>query len=429
MLTLQRAGIKELLVLAGDDEALLRRALHRDPRVTMLLRWMPVREFPPDDFRTWEALGHEIRASCLIVGGRTLFSRELIDRINARVREGETALVVREDVSAERSVDSANPAVRVEAGRALALCDRLVDDGGSGTTIVGVAADIIAVPGRLLRMASLARSVAAATPLKSLVEQAISEGTVQVIHACRGAADWFEEVRDSSSIRAAEQTLLRSRKGEFEGFVDTYFNRPVSRPLTRLFLKLGLSPNAVTVLSILIGLVSAVAFSLGTYASGVVGALVLQLSAILDCCDGEVARLTLSESEVGAQLDILGDNAVHMAIFAGVAWGLYQHDPGGVASWVPLALGGAAIFGTALSVVVVKRASRIQRLQEHRQAKDAALLTFVLKTFASRDFTVAVLILALLGTMGWFLWFAAIGSNVFWMVTAYLTRPSSPTSA
>ena len=72
---------------------------------------------------------------------------------------------------------------------------------------------------------------------------------------------------------------------------------------------------------------------------------------------------------------------------------------------------------------------RIQRLHAQGQTKDAALLKFVLKNLASRDFTVAVLILALLGMMEWFLWFTAIGSNAFWMVTAYLTRPSSPARA
>ncbi len=53
VLTLQRAGIREILVLAGPEEASLKDAIRKDRRVTVPIRWMPVREFPPEDPRTW----------------------------------------------------------------------------------------------------------------------------------------------------------------------------------------------------------------------------------------------------------------------------------------------------------------------------------------------------------------------------------------
>ena len=83
--------------------------------------------------------------------------------------------------------------------------------------------------------------------------------------------------------------MHRPMEAELDGFVDRYFNRKVSASLTPLFLRTGLSPNAITVLSMVIGLLAAASFGVGSYAAGLMGALLFQLSAIVDCCDGEVA--------------------------------------------------------------------------------------------------------------------------------------------
>jgi len=60
VLMLQRAGVQEIVVLAGPEEPELKRLLRDNPRVTVAVRWRPVREFPPDDHRTWETLAHEV---------------------------------------------------------------------------------------------------------------------------------------------------------------------------------------------------------------------------------------------------------------------------------------------------------------------------------------------------------------------------------
>jgi len=135
---------------------------------------------------------------------------------------------------------------------------------------------------------------------------------------------------------------------KFDGIVDRYLNRKVSVVLTRLFLRLGLSPNAVTVLSLVIGLLAAAAIAVGSYAAGILGSLLFQLSAIIDCCDGEVARLTHTESAFGEQLDLVADNIVHIAVFAGVAWAVYLRE----AALNPLVLGAAAVLGIYLMLVL-----------------------------------------------------------------------------
>jgi phosphatidylglycerophosphate synthase len=231
-----------------------------------------------------------------------------------------------------------------------------------------------------------------------------------------------------SDIQAAEKKLFNSLKGEFEGFVDRYFNRKVSRWFTRLFLAMGLSPNSITVLAGLIGLVAAAGFGVGTYSAGIAAALLFQLAAVIDCCDGEVARLTFTESPFGAWLDIVLDNIVHMAIFMGIAVGLSTTHIGQADEWVPLALGVAAALGTGLSFVLVEKAQRIKAVSGWRTPAHAAWADLMLKNVASRDFSAALLGFALFDQLYWFLIFAAAGSLLFAGAMVWVIRPSAVSS-
>ncbi len=424
VLTLQRAGIEEVLILVGDQERALKASLREDPRVTIHARWMPVREFPLDDYRTWEALGTEVRGTCLVVGSRTLFSPGLVEQLRKWAQDGEPALVVRPVSDQDHLGGHANPAVKVRDGRAVALYERPAGGGTTAETPGGIVADVLMIPGRHLRQARTAGARSGA-PLRALVERAVSEGTVRTISVAPGTVHWVREVQSPPSVRSAERTLVHSLKGDYEGFVDTHFNRLVSKPLTLLFLRMRLAPNTITGMSILIGLFAALCFATGSYTAGIVGALLFQLSAIVDCCDGEVARLTFTESDLGARLDFLGDNAVHMAIFAGIAWGLSLRPAAADGAWVLLALGVAAILGNLLSLLTVKRATTLRRRRAGNHPRQAAGADFMLRHIANRDFTIAVLLLALVDRLDWFLWLAAVGSHVFWMVGAWLIRPSA----
>ncbi|MBI4402248.1 MAG: CDP-alcohol phosphatidyltransferase family protein [Nitrospirae bacterium] len=435
VLTLQRAGMTQLLVLAGDEEEVLRRALLEDPRITMTVRWMPVREFPPDDPRTWDALAGELRGACLVVGAQTVFSRGLVERLRAEAQDGQTVFVVSRTADGGRSGDSVNPAVEIRADRRIALRDRPPDGLGSNTNYDGIAADMIVLPASLLRAAgtggSRAEESLRLTPLRGFIEQAASQGLVRVIPV---SPHWYWDVRGLDGVKMAERTLLQSlKKEELEGFVDRHFNRKVSGALTRLFLRAGFSPNAITVLSMIIGLLAAASFAWGSYAAGILGALLFQLSAIVDCCDGEVARLTFTESRFGEQLDITADNIVHMAIFAGVAWAVFLRQGGwegaSAIPWLPLALGAAGMVAIGLSQWLVNRARALCDRGAWANPAQAVRAEFILKNMASRDFSVVLLLFALFGGLQWFLWLAAIGSNAFWVMMAWVLRPAMKTRA
>ncbi len=438
VLTLQRGGISQIWVLAGKEEPVLRELLREDSRLQAAVRWLPVREFPPHDPQTWDTLAEEVIGACMVVGCHTVFSPALVQRLRQEGSQGKAVVVVGQPsegyywgnpgvVVRPEGFEGggARSAVLFQDGSRTSAVDRNPDSNmgpGSRLPIVG---DLMVLPGRLLGISGVLQAHGT-NPLRLALEQAAVEGTV---HAISGGTHWFRDVRGPKGPKLAEQTLVRSLqtlKGGFDGIVDRYVNRKCSGPLTRLFLKLRWTPNTITVVSMVIGLVAAGFFITGSWEFALIGALLFQLSVIIDCCDGEVARLTFSESKFGQELDIWADNVVHMAIFAGIACGAYLQGP-----WeqthLPLILGASAVLANVVSLLLVNTARHLrsrprdlQRLSERERQK----IEFMLGNVANRDFSVVVLICAGLGFLHWFLALAAIGSWFFVMSMAWLLRRS-----
>jgi phosphatidylglycerophosphate synthase len=222
-------------------------------------------------------------------------------------------------------------------------------------------------------------------------------------------------VTDLASARAAEAALWRSMTSSSDGFVDKIFNRPCGRPLSKLLVQTPISPNAVSVASILVGVGAACCFGQGQYILAVLGAILFQLSAILDCVDGDLARVLFKESWLGKWLDLAGDQVVHAAVFTGVAVGVYRSGAGAEVLW----LGASAVVGALISFAVVVRGMRTR-------ASGGARLQRLIGAATNRDFSVLVLILAVAQQLKLFLWMAAIGSHAFWVLALSLQRTARP---
>lgn len=407
VLTLQRAGIRQLIVLAGSEEDQLKQALARGPRVTIPVRWMPMREFPLDDPRTWESLAAEVRGYCLLSGVGTVFSRQLIEQLRRDVQEGHIIVVAQV------------PHAGVQDPEQTPLPGFRLGNGWNGI------ADLVVLPVSELSTAGQLAGESGIVPINRCLQRATTDGRVRLMTTGNDPSHWYHPVCTSADASRAEHQLFSSLKGEFEGFIDRYFNRKLSWWCTRIFVALGLSPNAITVVATVVGLLAAVIFGLGTYAAGIAAALLFQLAAVIDCSDGEVARLTFTESPFGAWLDIAMDNVVHMAIFAGIAIGVYMNGVDSDRSWIPLALGAAAILGNIFSFALVNKAQTVHAASEWKTAGHAAWSDFMLKNVASRDFSVVLFLFALFGKLDWFLWMAAIGSIVFALAMLWVIRPSA----
>ena len=111
-----------------------------------------------------------------------------------------------------------------------------------------------------------------------------------------------------------------------DGFFSVFFLRRVSKLLTWAAVKIGATPNQVTIASFAIGLYAAFLFTQGDTWSLIGGAILLQVSIIVDCVDGEIARYTRKFSELGAWLDAITDRVKEYAVFLGLAYGAFVHN-------------------------------------------------------------------------------------------------------
>ena len=98
----------------------------------------------------------------------------------------------------------------------------------------------------------------------------------------------------------------------------------VFSPAARLFLRLGISPDAVTI----VGTLGVCAGALVFFPRGqlLVGVLVITAFVFSDLIDGHMARLSGTSSKWGAFLDSTLDRFGDAAIFAGLAF--YSVGPG-----------------------------------------------------------------------------------------------------
>ena len=117
-----------------------------------------------------------------------------------------------------------------------------------------------------------------------------------------------------------------------DGFYSVFFLRKISKLFTWLAVRLKMTPNQVTLISFAIGLLSAYEFSKGNFWAIFAGAVLLQLSIIIDCVDGELARYTRKFSQLGAWLDAITDRIKEYLVFFALAYGAAKN---GRDLWIP----------------------------------------------------------------------------------------------
>ncbi len=144
-----------------------------------------------------------------------------------------------------------------------------------------------------------------------------------------------------------ETTSVR-KKENLSDWLDRYFTEPVAMLFSKIFLKMQLSPNIVTLFSMITGVCGGLLFMARTIPLQLLGIGLVILSAIFDASDGQVARLGTKRSRFGRFFDGVADGTVYAAIYIGVTVHLmtdcipFTDIPWGV-SILPLVLIGALL--------------------------------------------------------------------------------------
>jgi phosphatidylglycerophosphate synthase len=203
-------------------------------------------------------------------------------------------------------------------------------------------APVIVADGALIE--ALSADLTAGVPIGDALDRALKSRDVAVV-----PGEWAVRVSDPRSAAAAEDRLYAGLGSAIDTRLDRAVHRRLSRAVSRRAVAWGVTPNQLSFVGLVLGLASVASFARGTPASALVGLLLYAASVVVDHADGEVARLTLTESRLGEWVDIGVDTVVHALLVVALG-GVVARRAGASAALV----GALAAAGVVLSSAVAK---------------------------------------------------------------------------
>lgn len=108
------------------------------------------------------------------------------------------------------------------------------------------------------------------------------------------------------------------KSADTEEWIDLVFYRPIGFRWALFFQKLGVTPNAVTIASIFLGVAAGVMFYFQSLSLNIIGMLLLVWANSYDSADGQLARLTGQKSELGRILDGVSGDCWFVSIYVAI---------------------------------------------------------------------------------------------------------------
>lgn len=203
--------------------------------------------------------------------------------------------------------------------------------------------------------------------------------------------------------------------------------RHLSYRLTPILLKTSVTPNQITIFSLLLGLACAACFTQGSWTAGIIGGLLLVACYTFDNCDGEVARIKNLSSEFGAKLDDMSDWIVDASFFAALGYGTAQVNGQQFWFWLGLAAAAGAFIDYIVDLIYEAKKtrdpdaiSREEQASAPKQPEDwLDWIIYIFHKLSRADFCIIVLILALFNVTWILLPFAAVGAQAYWITDLF----------
>jgi len=127
---------------------------------------------------------------------------------------------------------------------------------------------------------------------------------------------------------------------DVEEILDLTIYRPLSFLLVKLIYPTNLTPNQLSVIAMFLGILAGIFYGLGTPQFIVFAAASFFMCNVLDCADGQLARLKKNGTRVGRIIDGLIDYVTSLATFIGIGIALNNNPEFGPIYWVLIAAGG-----------------------------------------------------------------------------------------
>jgi phosphatidylglycerophosphate synthase len=155
-------------------------------------------------------------------------------------------------------------------------------------------------------------------------------------------------------VLAAVRDIYRQSKKKRDNFWTEWISRPPAAVLGWMLKGTRVTPNQVSFLAIAVAAGGgATLIFWRTWLGLIVAGLLLQLAYVIDCVDGQLARIKSMASPVGALLDFMLDEVKAFLVIASAAARLYlqSHDP----KWLLIGLGGLFVAATGITLTTFMR--------------------------------------------------------------------------
>ena len=117
------------------------------------------------------------------------------------------------------------------------------------------------------------------------------------------------------SAKGLEATL---KSTDTEEWIDLLFYRPIGYRWALLFRHLGVTPNAITIASIFLGIAAGILFYYNDLLINIIGMCLLVWANMYDSADGQLARMTGQKSEIGRILDGVSGDFWFISIYVAI---------------------------------------------------------------------------------------------------------------
>lgn len=111
-------------------------------------------------------------------------------------------------------------------------------------------------------------------------------------------------------------SALNGKSQDTEEWFDLVFTRPLGQMWANFFARLGVHPNVVTILGIVLGVMAAFCYYFEhNYSMTILGIFLLVWANLYDSADGQLARMTGQKSALGRALDGASADVIFFAVY------------------------------------------------------------------------------------------------------------------
>jgi CDP-L-myo-inositol myo-inositolphosphotransferase len=336
LFTLEAAGITDAYVVLGHEAESVRSAIDAIDRLKIRVHWL----LNPD----WE------RPNGLsVLAGESLLDRPFILAMGDHLFEPDAIEVLTQNAKSLRGVDllidrhGNGDHDLPEATKVRLDGDRIVEIGKTLDPFDGLDTGLFLASPEIFGALREACAEGAET-LSDGVQKLATNGRARAID---GGDLWWHDIDEPEDARVARSKLLEGLRTEKDGPISRTLNRPISTRISAHVVKTSLTPNQVSVITLLMSVIAAIVVAGATYPMLVLGGILFHFASVLDGVDGEVARLKFQSSRQGEYVDTVCDSIAYVVFLAGLTVAAYRAPVPDILFWN----GVAATIACALGLV------------------------------------------------------------------------------